>query len=156
MSDRVSTSHAHKLSIKTDAPYAFVWDMMKAYEKENPTKKKNWSDINKPIYEYEGAFSDKKVDFTHHPDSEPISRSSQLLRFQPNPTPNWGPKQKAKVITNKIGIEEIIDKRRKNQGKYTINKKRQHSEQDETSQFTKKEKAEVVDNNDMLDSKENF
>ena len=115
--------------------------MMKAYEKDNPSNRKNWNDINSKIYEFEGKFSDKEVDFTFHPDSDPASRSSQLLRFQQNPLPNWGPKQKAKVI-DKNGSQEIVDKRLKNQGKYS-KKKRQISEQEINP--TKKEKTDTND-----------
>ena len=73
---------------------------------------------------------DKPVDFTHHPDAEPESKSKNLLRFQENPLPNWGPKQKAKVMMNKNSSNggtnevEIIDKRARNQGKYSNNQKK--------------------------------
>ena len=70
------------------------------------------------------------MDFTHHPDAEPESKSKNLLRFQENPLPNWGPKQKAKVMMNKNSSNggtnevEIIDKRARNQGKYSNNQKK--------------------------------
>jgi hypothetical protein len=32
------------------------------------------------------------ADFTVHPLSEPLSRKIKLVRYQENPTPNWGPK----------------------------------------------------------------
>ena len=73
---------------------------------------------------------EKPVDFTHHPDAEPESKSKNLLRFQENPLPNWGPKQKAKVMMNKNSSNggtnevEIIDKRARNQGKYSNNQKK--------------------------------
>lgn len=38
---RVSLSHAHKLSIKTDAPNEFIFDMLKAWEKLNPINRDN-------------------------------------------------------------------------------------------------------------------
>ena len=116
--------------------------MMKAYEKSHPSNRKNWNDINSKIYEFEGRFSDKEIDFTFHPDSDPASRSSQLLRFQQNPLPNWGPKQKAKVITDQNGSQEMVDKRLKNQGKYS-KKKRQNSEQEINPK--KKEKTDAND-----------
>ena len=73
---------------------------------------------------------EKPVDFTHHPDAEPESKSKNLLRFQENPLPNWGPKQKAKVMMNKNSSNggtnevEIVDKRARNQGKYSNNQKK--------------------------------
>merc|ERR1711962_1563850 len=42
---RVSLSHAHKGAIKTDAPPEFLWDMMRAYEKENPSNPENRTDV---------------------------------------------------------------------------------------------------------------
>ena len=127
--------------MKTDAPNDFIWDMIKSYEKDvnkqldRDESKRNLNDINKPIYEFIGKYceTDKPVDFTHHPDAEPESKSKNLLRFQENPLPNWGPKQKAKVMkkssnggTNEVIELEISDKRARNQGKYSNQKKRQN------------------------------
>lgn len=108
---KVSLSHAHKLALKTDAPNDFIWDMMRAYEKLNPTNKDNWNDVCKAIIGRKDNFTDVSIDFTDHPDAEPPSRSSKLLRFQVNP-PNWGPKCRAKgsAVTPKTE-----DKRAKNQ-----------------------------------------
>ena len=112
---RVSLSHCHKGAIKTDAPMDFIWDMMRAYEKENPSRKENWTDICKSILGRQETFSNANIDFTEHEGAEPPSRKTKMLRFQVNP-PNWGPKSKARVITNTS--EEVMDKRAKNQGKY--------------------------------------
>ena len=79
-------------SMKTDAPNDFIWDMIKSYEKDvnkqldRDESKRNLNDINKPIYEFIGKYceKDKPVDFTHHPDAEPESKSKNLLRFQEN------------------------------------------------------------------------
>ena len=150
--------------MKTDAPNDFIWDMIKAYEKEvnkqlnRDETKRNLNDINKPIYEFIGKYSEKTVekpvDFTHHPDAEPESKSKNLLRFQENPLPNWGPKQKAKVMMNKKSSNggtnevEISDKRARNQGKYSKNqkKKRQNDDCDD--------EGDVISDNQHLAKKE--
>ena len=35
------------------------------------------------------------ADFKKHPNAEPASRKVRLVRFQENPTQNWGPKARA-------------------------------------------------------------
>ena len=37
---------------------------------------------------------DDKVSFEEHPDANPKSREKGLKRFQMNPEPNWGPKNR--------------------------------------------------------------
>ena len=53
--------------MKTDAPNDFIWDMIKAYEKEvnkqmnRDESKRNLNDINKPIYEFIGNYCEKTL-----------------------------------------------------------------------------------------------
>ena len=53
--------------MKTDAPNDFIWDMIKAYEKEvnkqmnRDETKRNLNDINKPIYEFIGNYCEKTL-----------------------------------------------------------------------------------------------
>ena len=37
---------------------------------------------------------DDKVSFEEHPEANPKSREKGLKRFQMNPEPNWGPKNR--------------------------------------------------------------
>ena len=37
---------------------------------------------------------DEKVSFEDHPEANPKSREKGLKRFQMNPEPNWGPKNR--------------------------------------------------------------
>ena len=120
---RVSLSHANKGAIKTNAPPEFIWDLVRAYEKENPSTKKNWTGVAKAILEQEKNFSDTKIDFTEHEEADPASRKQKLLRFQHNP-PNWGPKSKARVFVKKGENEEPVDKRAKNQGKFSSKRRK--------------------------------
>ena len=113
--------------------------MVRAYEKVNPSIKKNWTDVAKAILEREESFSTASIDFTEHESAEPPSRKLKLLRFQQNP-PNWGPKSKATKFCGKKF--EKVDKREKNQGKYSS--KRQISIESEMEPG-KKEKLDPVD-----------
>ena len=118
---RVSLSHANRYAIKTDAPNDVVWDIMRAYEKEHPSNPQNRSTVSQAILGRSDSFSDVKVNFQEHADAEPASRSAKLLRFQHNP-PNWGPKNKAKLVQRNnedTGEVELQDKRQRNQGKYS-------------------------------------
>ena len=57
--------------MKTDAPNDFIWDMIKAYEKEvnkqmnRDETKRNLNDINKPIYEFTGNYCVKTLGKYH-------------------------------------------------------------------------------------------
>ena len=115
---RVSLSHANKGALKTDAPPEFLWDMIRAYEKSNPSTPKNWTEVAKAILGRSSPFSEIKIDFTENENAEPASKKQGLLRFQQNP-PNWGPKSKARVFADPKA--QIVDKRVKNQGKYKRN-----------------------------------
>jgi tRNA (guanine26-N2/guanine27-N2)-dimethyltransferase len=81
---RVSLSHAHKLALKTDAPNDFIWDMVRAWEKDNPAKRDNLEGVAKAIIveATEPFMNDHNVviDFTDHPDANPPSRTAQLKR----------------------------------------------------------------------------
>ena len=115
--------------------------MVRAYEKANrfnPPMKKNWTDVAKAILEREEPFSTASIDFTENESAEPPSRKLKLLRFQQNP-PNWGPKSKA---TKFGGKNEKVDKREKNQGKYSSKRQISIGSEAETG---KKEKLDPVD-----------
>lgn len=38
------------------------------------------------------------VDFTAHPDAKKYEKGEKVVYYQTNPTPNWGPAQRAKVV----------------------------------------------------------
>ena len=41
---------------------------------------------------------DEQVSFEEHPDTNPNSREESLKRFQMNPEPNWGPKNRQELV----------------------------------------------------------
>uniref|UniRef100_A0A8C6KJ49 tRNA (guanine(26)-N(2))-dimethyltransferase n=1 Tax=Nothobranchius furzeri TaxID=105023 RepID=A0A8C6KJ49_NOTFU len=111
---RVSLSHACKNAIKTDAPPAAIWDIMRCWEKENPVKREKLSQTS-PAFRILSTEPRLEACFTVREDANPQSRKRHLTRFQENPQAFWGPKARAKAgggITT-----HLQDKRKKCQNK---------------------------------------
>ncbi|ORY00484.1 N2,N2-dimethylguanosine tRNA methyltransferase [Basidiobolus meristosporus CBS 931.73] len=90
---RVSVSHACQGSLKTNAPNDIIWDVMRSWVEKHPVK--NISE-NSPAFKILSKKPSFDADFTQHPDATPGSRKIKLVRFQQNPTKNWGPKARHK------------------------------------------------------------
>ncbi|XP_037117139.1 tRNA (guanine(26)-N(2))-dimethyltransferase [Syngnathus acus] len=111
---RVSLSHACKNAIKTDAPPAVIWDVMRCWEKSNPVKREKLSEMT-PAFKILSTEPSFDACFTVRDDANPQSRQRHLTRFQENPQAFWGPKARAKAGG---GISDDLQlKRMKNQNK---------------------------------------
>jgi len=92
---RVSAFHKEPLAFKTDAPNRVVWDILRAWCKENPppesTKKAQKEDLDtkKKILSVEPSI---EVDFSV-PDG--LDQKKKAQRFPQNPEKHWGPKPRA-------------------------------------------------------------
>lgn len=86
---QVSLSHVCPKSIKTNAPASVIWDIMREWAKLNDVKLRPPDTVAGVIMRKETSL---KVDFTHHPQAV---LDNNVLRFPPNPEPNWGPKARA-------------------------------------------------------------
>ncbi|KAH9365125.1 hypothetical protein HPB48_014072 [Haemaphysalis longicornis] len=109
---QVSLSHACKNSVKTDAPMEFIWDIIRTWKLQNPSKKPL-----EPGSPGEGIMKTEPtspVSFAIHPGANPSSREQQLLRYQVNPEPCWGPKTRAKTS---LWADREVEKRQRLQGK---------------------------------------
>uniref|UniRef100_A0A669CU31 tRNA (guanine(26)-N(2))-dimethyltransferase n=1 Tax=Oreochromis niloticus TaxID=8128 RepID=A0A669CU31_ORENI len=93
---RVSLSHACKNAIKTDAPPAAIWDIMRCWEKINPVKREKLSPTS-PAFKILSTEPSFEACFTVREDANPQSRKRHLTRFQENPQAFWGPKARAKA-----------------------------------------------------------
>ncbi|XP_063539847.1 tRNA (guanine(26)-N(2))-dimethyltransferase [Cydia strobilella] len=137
---KVSYSHASKMSIKTNAPAQYVWDIIRTWEKSHPIKptKLEADPVTKHLLSQPITSS---IDLSQRADANPISRRDGQLRFQFNPAPYWGPGTRAAV---NVG-EEKMSKALRNQNKHSKNKttKRQHSPGEEETR--KKPNVEEVE-----------
>lgn len=94
----VSISHCSASAIKTNAPPAVLWAIMKQWvlllknEKERVLPEKSVASklMSLPIP------PDMEISFAKHPDAEPPSRQYKLVRFECHKGLNWGPKARAK------------------------------------------------------------
>ncbi|KAJ3134464.1 tRNA methyltransferase 1 [Geranomyces variabilis] len=116
MGYKVSTTHASPNSIKTDAPGRAIWDMMRAYVAlHHPsTTQKKFSTDDAPGKHILAQETTSTVSFAPHPHANPPSRTVKLVRYQINPTKNWGPMARAgKRGERGVGeAEEKISKKR--------------------------------------------
>ena len=90
---RVSSTHANPLGIKTDAPPAVVWDIIRGWVAMHPVKRGSNEDsyaaklLAKP--------AQLKANFARAAAAISAAKSQKVARFLPNPEKNWGPKPKA-------------------------------------------------------------
>ncbi|XP_063977899.1 tRNA (guanine(26)-N(2))-dimethyltransferase [Diachasmimorpha longicaudata] len=110
----VSFSHAHRLSIKTDAPVDVVWDVVKAWEKMHPAKREKLGKDSPALAILTREFT-KEISFDLHSSANPESRRLHMQRFQVNPTANWGPGARSTTI---VDPSEKTSKRARNQNKH--------------------------------------
>ncbi|XP_065353089.1 tRNA (guanine(26)-N(2))-dimethyltransferase [Cloeon dipterum] len=110
---KVSYSHCKSTSLKTDAPASVVWDVMRAWEKEKPTRRDKFAE-NSAALRILSKETSIAVDFTPNSEANPPSRLAGLTRFQNNPAAFWGPG--ARSHARLLG-EDTQCKSRQNQGK---------------------------------------
>ena len=82
---KVSQSHTNPLAVKTDAPNALLWDIMRCFVRDHPVKAGGRPSPGMRILAKE---PEHQADFAY-------ARGSALPdipRFLPNPEDNWGPK----------------------------------------------------------------
>uniref|UniRef100_A0A224Z2D4 tRNA (guanine(26)-N(2))-dimethyltransferase n=1 Tax=Rhipicephalus zambeziensis TaxID=60191 RepID=A0A224Z2D4_9ACAR len=125
---RVSLSHACKNSIKTDAPMDFVWDIIRTWKLQNPSKRP--LEEGSPGEYIMRTEPSSPVNFSIHPDANPSSREQQMLRYQVNPEPCWGPKARAKTS---LWADREVEKSRRLQGKRKLKEAPSDEASDEPS-----------------------
>jgi tRNA (guanine26-N2/guanine27-N2)-dimethyltransferase len=85
---RVSGSHANPLALKTDAPPAVVWDVMRCWVAQHPVKAPQAGSYAEAILAKPAA---TQADFRRAPGAVPKSVQAGVARFVQNPA-FWGPK----------------------------------------------------------------
>ncbi|XP_016987859.1 probable tRNA (guanine(26)-N(2))-dimethyltransferase [Drosophila rhopaloa] len=133
---RVSYSHASKNSLKTNAPPAVLWDILRSWSKRHPVNPERMI----PGTPLEAILSKKATadyEFDElHPEANPKSRKSALSRFQENPTPHWGPGTRATIM---IG-DNKLPKSYRNQ-----NKKQRHKTSQQQAEEDQKDAPQAVE-----------
>jgi tRNA (guanine26-N2/guanine27-N2)-dimethyltransferase len=91
---QISGTHCNPKGFKTNAPFSFVLDVIRAIVDTKESK------TNLPLDTPGGVILEtpksRSINFSFNPASVPQSVSKDLLRYQSNHGKNWGPKSKAK------------------------------------------------------------
>ncbi|XP_033927976.1 LOW QUALITY PROTEIN: tRNA (guanine(26)-N(2))-dimethyltransferase, partial [Melopsittacus undulatus] len=93
---RVSLSHACRTAVKTDAPPAVLWDILRCWVRLHPVKRERLTDPS-PAARILSVEPTLQASFAIRADANPSSRKRGLKRFPENPEAFWGPKAKAKA-----------------------------------------------------------
>ncbi|XP_004342670.2 TRMT1 protein [Capsaspora owczarzaki ATCC 30864] len=94
---RISGSHTEPSGFKTDAPASFIWDVLRRWAiQTKPHGVRAGVVENSPAFRLLAKDPVAEADFTLHKDAVPPSRKFKLVRFQENPTSDWGPKGRAR------------------------------------------------------------
>ncbi|KZV90233.1 N2,N2-dimethylguanosine tRNA methyltransferase, partial [Exidia glandulosa HHB12029] len=86
----VSRSHAQPGSLKTDAPTSVVHDVYRAWIKENPIKQEKIKP-GSPAATLNAKEPTLIADLTPNIKAKTQTSNVKVVRYQTNPTPNWGP-----------------------------------------------------------------
>lgn len=112
----VSDSHTAPRCIKTDAPASFMWDVMRAWIKLNPVREESIKPGSPGATILRRREPATEIDFTHHKGARAASKEKGLVRYQVNPTENWGPKAMAKGTTSDTSKQfRVKEKRKRNE-----------------------------------------
>ncbi|XP_060658052.1 tRNA (guanine(26)-N(2))-dimethyltransferase [Drosophila nasuta] len=141
---RVSYSHASKNSLKTDAPPAVLWDLLRCWSKRHPVREDR-KIPGTPLAAILAKPCSQDYEFDQlHAAANPSSRKNALSRFQENPAPHWGPGTRATIM---IG-ENKLPKSYRNQ-----NKKQRHKAAQQTTAAAADEEASPPPKDELLSSK---
>lgn len=83
--------------VKTDAPGKVIWDIMRNWIQSHPINEKRLIGET-PVAKILSVKPEKEYCFHNHPEANPLSRKSGLLRFQENPQRFWGPGTRAQAM----------------------------------------------------------
>ncbi|XP_061209789.1 tRNA (guanine(26)-N(2))-dimethyltransferase isoform X2 [Neopsephotus bourkii] len=106
---RVSLSHACRTAVKTNAPPAVLWDILRCWVRLHPVKRERLTDTS-PAARILAVEPTLQASFAIRADANPSSRKRGLKRFPENPEAFWGPKARAKAGG---GISPSLQEKRK-------------------------------------------
>lgn len=88
---RVSGTHANPLGLKTDAPPAVLWDILRCWVKEHPVKGRDTETPGSRILAQEASLV---ANFSRARGALCRAKEEGVARFPVNPEAHWGPKQR--------------------------------------------------------------
>ncbi|KAI0322222.1 tRNA methyltransferase [Amylostereum chailletii] len=97
---KISRSHAAPGSLKTSATRKDVHSIFRSWVKQNPVKMEKISETS-PARALLAKAPEFEANFARHSDTVTPSSKVKLVRYQVNPTPNWGPGTKAQSGTKR-------------------------------------------------------
>lgn len=100
---KASLTHSNKTGLKTDAPSDVVWDMFCQYASEFSHEQRSQKSANDALMiritqrsnerrRQPDSAELRRYDFAHNPNILADSKRLSMLRYQVNPTRDWGPK----------------------------------------------------------------
>lgn len=101
---KVSESHAARNSVKTNAPFSYIWNIIREWVKDHPVGQKRLE--KEPVVKALLSTPPEGVNFSFHPES--VTQAGEILRYQVNPLPHWGPGYRATA-----NVLEVVEKKRK-------------------------------------------
>lgn len=124
---KASLTHAKAGCVKTDAPPAFLWDIMRAWAKVNRSTREL---PDSPGARILAQPQDSEVSFESNDAASNVEnfRKSKIVRFPMNPRKDWGPMTKAKAVK-----QTASDAGHKSEG----TQKRQKRDKEETEKVKK-------------------
>ncbi|KAL7276726.1 RNA methyltransferase tRNA(m5U54)methyltransferase [Rhizina undulata] len=108
---KVSRSHCKPCSIKTDAPQRVIWEIMRRWVEKKPVKdpKENTAGY-RILHKQDEELKKLEIVFDEKLGREE-EKASGVVRYQVNPTANWGPMTKAKAQNFVLNVGTREDER---------------------------------------------
>lgn len=92
----VSATHTGPRSIKTNAPASLMWDILREWIKTNPIREESIKPGTAGEVLLKRREPRTEISFEPHPKAKRAEKDKNIVRYQLNPTENWGPKTMAK------------------------------------------------------------
>jgi tRNA (guanine26-N2/guanine27-N2)-dimethyltransferase len=110
MGYKVSNSHTGPTCFKTNAPNHAIWAIFREWHKQgHGSQLKEGTPGYNILHNWPETIPSCPVSFDIHPEANPASKSLNVLRYQMNPTKNWGPGVRNALDANRVveSLEEI-------------------------------------------------
>lgn len=115
MGYKVSHSHTGPTSFKTNAPNSAIWAIFREWHHQGGgSKLKEGTPGDNILHNWPENIPLPAVSFEIHPEANAASKSMKVLRYQVNPTKNWGPGVRNALDANRV-VESLEEIKRKSE-----------------------------------------